>query len=150
MLRGCAAALVCLLGLAPLHAGADDAPLSREAAQKVAVRFGQALTLSDAAKLKPMLPGEGKVRVRLLRLGPEQGSFGARQVEALLQDFLRQGTVPSFEVVRTEAADESYALVKARARVVDRNGADADVYLHLTFQPEGGRWVLREIRESPP
>ena len=150
MLRGCAAALVCLLGLAPIHAGADEAPLTREEAQKAALRFGQALSQSDVAKLKPMLPSEGKVRVRLLRLGPEQGSFGAGQVEALLQDFLRQGTVPSFEVVRTEAADESYALVKTLARVVDREGRDADVYLHLTFQPEGGRWVLREIRETPP
>jgi len=150
MLRGCAAALVLLLGLAPLPAGAADAPLTSEAAQKAALRFGEALAVSDAAKLKPMLPREGKVRVRLVRLGPEQGSFGAGQVEALLQDFLRQGTVPSFEVVRTEAADESYALVKTLARVVDRDGTDADVYLHLTFQPEGGRWVLREIRETPP
>jgi hypothetical protein len=150
MLRGCAAALVCLLGLAPFHVGAAEARLTREAVQKAAIRFGQALSLADAAKLEPILPSEGKVRVRLLRLGPEQGSFGAGQVEALLQDFLRQGTVPSFEVVRTEAADETFALVKALARVVDREGTDADVYLHLTFQPEGGRWVLREIRETPP
>ena len=113
MLRDCALALVLLLGVAPLAAGSDD-PLGYDEARNAATQFGRALTESNPALLRSVLPRHGKVRTRLVCFGPEQGSFSAGQVEALLRDFLRQGSVRSFELLRTEAAKESYAVASVR------------------------------------
>ena len=87
---------------------------------------------------------------RLLRFGPEEGSYSSEQVQALFKDFFRQGSVRSFELLRLQCASEQFALVHARAGLADRDGRPAEVDLHLTFQPEDGQWVLREIRETPP
>ena len=42
------------------------------------------------------------------------------QVEALLRDFLREGALRSFEILRVESDPRRYALVQARARAIDR------------------------------
>jgi len=149
MLRNCAFALILLLGCAPVAAGSDD-PLGQEEVRSAAAQFGRALTESNPGLLKSVLPKYGKVRTHLVCFGPEQGSFSAGQVEALLRDFLRQGSVRSFELVRTEAAKESYAVVRGKADVIDRDGVQRKVHLNLTFQAEGNLWVLREIRETSP
>jgi hypothetical protein len=144
-----AAALLLLLVLAPLPA-LPQAPSGQEQAESAAREFGLALTRKDSSLLRPILPRAGKVRMHLVCLGPEKGSFGAGQVEALFKDFLKHGRVRSFALVATESAPGRYVLVRGRAQVTDRDGAPVDVHLHLTFQPEDGRWVLREIREAPP
>ena len=89
--------------------------------------------------------------MRLDHLGPEQGSYSAGQVIALFADFLREGSVRSFDIpLRSAGEQANYALVLGRAKVIDRQGRSAEIDLHLTFVPEDGRWILREIRETQP
>ena len=122
-------------------AGQDDV---REAARL----FGRALTSSRPQELRSLLPSQGKVRLELFHLGPEDGFFGSGQVEAIFRDFLARGSFRSFEVGRVKTDGRSYSLVHARAALVDRHGRAARVGLHLSFQPEAERWVLREIKET--
>ena len=63
-------------------------------------------------------------------------------------DFLAVGEVKNFEVLRLEGGGDTTTLVQGRAVLVDRDGRPARVLLHLAFQPEGGRWVLREVKET--
>ena len=141
--------------LAALFAGALGlgpavASLSEDDAQSAARGFGQALRNADASLLKPILPSRGKVQLRLVHLGPEQGYFSSSQVEALLRDFFQHGSTQSFDIIRLECEPSRLALARGRAAVTDREGRSVEVEIHLAFQPEGDRWVLREIRETPP
>ena len=119
-------------------------------AKTAALQFGQALKRADTSALKSILPSRGKVKLLLICFGPEEGSYSADQVRALFKDFLRQGEVRSFDLLRLQCASEQFALVHARTRVADRDGRPREVDLRLTFQPEDDRWVLREIRETRP
>ena len=121
-----------------------------EAARQAARAFGQALKKADASQMRPILPQRGKVQLRLVRLGPEEGFFSSGQVEALMRDFLKQGSVRSFDLLRTEQGPSGFGIVEARAMVTDRDGRVARLALHLAFEPEDDRWVLREMRESEP
>jgi hypothetical protein len=150
MRTGPAVALSLLLGLVPPTLARAEPALGEEEAASAARRFGRALTDADPSALKPLLPRQGKVRVRLDCLGPAQGSLSAAQLTAMIQDFLRRGAVRSFEVVRTEVEADRFALVQGLASVLDREGRRHALRLDLTFQPEGGSWILREMRESPP
>ncbi len=138
-----AAGILLLLATVPTPA----AP-SEEEARKGARLFGQALTTGQAAMMRPLLPPNGKVHLTLDRFGPEEGFFGASQVEALFSDFLSQGSVRSFEVLRLECDGAALALANGRAVLTDRQGRPARVLVHLAFQPEGGRWAIREIKET--
>ncbi len=115
-------------------------------AREAALAFGHALTSADATLLRTVLPSDGKVQLRLELLGPEQGYFSTRQVEAVLADFLSVGNVRAYELLRVEC-EETIALIHARAALTDRAGRTARVKLHLSLRPEAGRWVVREIRE---
>ncbi len=148
-MRGCPAASVLLL-TAVLTIPSTRASIGEEQAKTAALQFGRALTVGDTARLEPILPVRGKIRLRLTGFGPAAGSYSADQVAAIFKNFLREGAVRSFDLLRLECASEQFAFVHARARVVDRNGRPAEIDLHLTFQPEGDHWVLREIRETPP
>lgn len=123
---------------------------AEEQARHAALRFGRALTGDDASALGAVLPQRGKVRLHLVRFGPEEGAYSGEQVQAVFDDFLRVGAVRTFDLIRLRSGGEGFVLAHARAHVVDRDGRSADVRMHLTFQPEGDRWVLREIREAPP
>jgi hypothetical protein len=123
---------------------------TEEQAARAAVQLGMALKSEDASYLRPILPERGKVQLHLFRLGPEQGYFSSDQVEVLLLDFTKRGSLRSFDVLRIEHEPERLALVHGRASIRDRQGHSARVELHLAFEPEDGRWVLREIRETPP
>jgi len=131
----------------PAHVSADSL-MGEEQARAAAVEFGRALVRADASLLVQVLPTTGKVRLKLKRLGPEEGAYSPSQVEAVFKDFFRQGEVRSFDVLRLECADQRYSLAHARATVIDRSGRAAEIGLDLTFQPEEDRWVLREIRET--
>ncbi len=120
--------------------------LAQADARVAAEAFGNALVAGRADRLRSTLPEEGKVRLKLDRFGPADGFFGAGQAEALFRDFLKRGSVTSFEVTRVDS-DTAYALVHARAVLVDREGRHARATIQLAFQPESGRWVLREIKE---
>lgn len=148
MVRGCLAAL-CLL-LAALAPAFSEPTLGEEQARQTARNIGRALESGDLSRLQSSLPKNGKVQLRLVVLGPEQGAYGAGQVQAVLKDFLRQGKVRSFELKRLDCASGKYALVHARLAIDDRNGRPAEVDLRMTLQPEAGRWVLQEIRETRP
>ena len=131
-----------LLAFTFAAAGADDG------ARAAAETFGRALMAGKAEALKPILPEQGKVHLSLARLGPEEGRFGGRHVEAVFRDFLANGAVASYEVVRCESDGRRSALAHARATITDRDGRSGRVSFHLGFEPEGERWVLREARES--
>jgi hypothetical protein len=117
-------------------------------AREAALQFGKALRQGDVAALRSLLPAQGNVQLRLQVLGPQDGSFSPSQVEALWRDFFRQGAARSFDLLSVEHDPERYALARGRALLTDRQGRPARVDLHLVFQPENGRWVLREIRET--
>ncbi len=118
-------------------------------ARQAALTFGSALTGADASSIRPLLPSEGKIQLTLDRLGPERGHFSPHQVEALLGDFLAQGTVRAFEILRLEC-EGSLALVHGEASLIDRRGRRARVEIHLAFRSDGESWQLREIRELSP
>jgi len=129
--------------LPPSFAGDGPAEV-RRAAESV----GQALQAKQTSALRKLLPDTGKVELSLQRLGPEEGAFAPPQVEALFRDFLASGSLRSFAVVRVEGECKAHGVAHAQAAVVDRQGSPARVGLHLTFQLEGGRWVLRGMRET--
>ena len=124
-------------------------PAGAQGIEQAVARFGRALTAADTSHLKSLLPSRGKVRLRLICLGPEQGAYSGSQVVALLNDFLRQGSVEAFTLHRAETADAGLALAHGIAALTDREGKARRINLHLTLQQESGRWVLREVRESP-
>ena len=148
-MRGCIAAVGLLLASA-LSIPSPLASTGEEQARKAALEFGRALKSGDSAQLRGLLPSNGKVRLRLVVFGPEEGSYSREQVQALFKDFFRQGAVRSYDLVRLDCASEQITLVQALTGVVDRDGRKIHVHLHLTLQPEGDRWVLREIRETAP
>ena len=135
-------AVVVTLALTLATADADDA------ARAAAVTFGRALIAGNAEALRPILPEHGRVHMTLSRLGPEEGSFGARQVEALFRDFLAKGSVASFEVLRCESDGRRSALAHGRAAITDRDGRSGRIGLHLGFESEGERLMLREVKET--
>ena len=137
-------ALVLLAWLAPAALAGEGPSEVRQAAERV----GQALQAKQTGALRKLLPETGKIELSLARLGPEDGAFAPPQVEALFRDFLASGSVRSFEVVRVEGECKAHGVAHAQAAVVDRQGSPARVGLHLTFQLEGGRWVLRGMRET--
>jgi len=148
--RPVAATLLALLAWLAWAPGVGAQALAEDEAREAALQFGLALKQGDPSALRSVLPQRGKVLLRLQVLGPEDGSFSPGQVEALLQDFFRQGSARSFDLLSVEHDPQRYALARGRAMLTDRQGRPARVDLHLAFQPEDGRWVLREIRETRP
>jgi len=140
-------AIVVSLSLASsaVFAEATGEASAREAAE----RFGRGLVAGDLAPIKALLPEKGRVQLALDRLGPEQGSFSPNQVEALLRAFLSRGSVRSVSTPRVEHDPQGVAIASSRVDATDQDGRPFSIELHLTFQTEGSRWVLREIRESP-
>lgn len=128
--------------------GSWTAATDRDSARSAALRFGSALTSAAPDGMQSILPEVGKVRLKLVRMGSQDGFFGALQVQAIFRDFLTVGSVRSFELIHLETDGRSYSLAHARATVVDRRGRTASSVLRLAFQPENGRWVVREIKES--
>ena len=139
------ALVLAAFGASSAFAAGPDEPAAREAVD----RFAQALLRRDVSLLRPLLPDKGKVQLKLVRMGPEEGFFSASQVEALLRDFLALGSVERFEATRIEYDPQGLALASARVALKDPEGGSASIGLHLAFQPEGNAWVLREIRETP-
>lgn len=139
------ALLLVLAATAPAGAG-----LTTDEARDAALKIGESLKNSDLATLRAFLPSQGKVRLNLLCLGPVEGFYSSSQVEALLGDFLKQGSIRSFDLLVMEFDPQHYAMAHARASLTDRQGHPARVDIHLAFQPEQERWVLREIRETRP
>ena len=116
--------------------------------RSAAETLGRALTASKADAMKPILPATGKVHLALARLGPEEGMFAAGQVVAVFRDFLAGGRVTAFDVAGVDGGERTGATALARASITDRDGRKATIGLRLGFQPEDGRWVLREVKET--
>ena len=135
-------AVVLALAATPASVDADDG------AKSAAVTFGRALVGGSAEGLRPILPEHGRVHLSLSRLGPEEGLFGARQVEALFRDFLAKGKISSFDVMRCEGDGRRSALARGRAAITDRDGRSGRIGLHLGLEQEAARWVLREVKET--
>jgi hypothetical protein len=109
--------------------------------------FGTALVQGNADGLLTLLPSQGKVRVRLVRLGPQDGALRSGQLHAILLDFLERGSVQSFKLQTIERSSK-LALASADVGLIDAKGTRVRVRLYLSLEPEDDRWVLREIRES--
>jgi hypothetical protein len=120
----------------------------RQAVEAAVDRLGRLLIAGDASRLAPILPEQGKIKLKLDRLGPEDGSFSSSQVTALLAEFLETGRVEAFTVTRVEYDPHGVALASARVGLMDKRGHASSVVLHLTFETENDRWVVREIRET--
>jgi len=133
------AALLGLALLAAISYGAEP--------RETVDAFGAALVEGNADGLRAMLPSAGKVRVRLVRLGPQDGALRGGQLHAILQDFLERGSVQSFKLQTIEHSSK-LALASAELGLIDAKGTRAKVRLHLSLELENDRWVLREIRES--
>ncbi len=115
--------------------------------RKTVDAFGAALVLGDADGIRPMLPTTGKVRVHLVRLGPQEGALRGGQLHAVLEDFFERGSVRSFQLQTIEHSSR-LALASAQVDLIDAKGTRATIRLHLSLEPDNDRWVLREIRES--
>lgn len=140
--------ILAIVAIAPPLAANDRAEAEVRAA---ADTFGAALSSARLDGLEPLLPERGKVRMRLICMGPEDGHFSRGQVQALLDDFLGDGgSVSAFKVLSVDGAGTPYAMVRARGLAVDRFGRGTALDLHLGFVRESDRWVLREIRETAP
>jgi hypothetical protein len=135
-------AAVLALSATLAHVDADDG------ARAAAATFGSALVAGSAEALRPILPERGRVHISLKRLGPEEGTFGARQVEAVFRDFLAKGKVASFDVKRCESDGRRSALAHGTAAITDRDGRNSRIGLHLGLEQEAERWVLREVKET--
>jgi hypothetical protein len=143
------ATLLMLLAVGAATAG-DVAELSTDEARGAALQFGQSLMSSDITLLRTILPAQGKVRLNLHCLGPAEGFFSSGQVEALLREFLEQGSIRSFDLIGLEYDPQHFAIAHGRSLLTDREGRSARVDIYLAFQPEGVGWVLREVRETQP
>ena len=135
-------AVVFALAIALTPAKADDG------ARAAAMTFGNALVTAKVEALRPILPERGRVHLSLIRLGPEEGLFGSRRVEALFREFLARGAMASFEITRCESGGGRSALAHGTATITDRDGRNGRIVLHLGFELEGARWVLREVKET--
>jgi len=136
--RAAASGLAVVIALTvPWAASAGD-----ETAKAAARTFGRALVTGSAEALRPILPEKGRVHLTLIRLGPEEGLFGARQVEALFRDFLAGGKVASFDLGRCDSDAGRSALAHGQAAITDRDGRSRRIGLHLAFEREGERWRL--------
>jgi hypothetical protein len=124
-----------------------SAAASAAAPRETVEAFGAALVAGKADRLRVALPDQGKVLVGLARFGPEIGALRGGHLGAVLSDFLERGSVTSF-TVRTVEQSDTLALATADVTLIDADGSRANVRLHLSLEPENGRWVLREIRES--
>jgi hypothetical protein len=125
------------------------APAAAEGdARQAALTFGKAMQTARAAALKTILPGTGRIHLRLFRLGPEEGQFSPSQVEALLNTFLRQGVVHACKLLRIEQDREGFALAHFGMEITDTRGQQWRIELRICLQAEGQRWVLREIWET--
>lgn len=143
-MRAAPSCLAVVVALTLTLATADE----DDGARAAAMTFGRALVAGSAQALRPILPERGRVHLTLSRLGPEEGSFGARQVEALFRDFLAGGKVAAFDVRRCESDGRRSALAHGMAAITDRDGRSGPIGLHLGFESEGERWVLREVKET--
>lgn len=115
----------------------------------VAGAFGASLVRQDAPGLRKVFPSEGKIRLSLRVLGPEDGLYGPGQAEAIFRELLTKTAVRSFDVSRVESDGRTGGLAILRLAVTDRDGHDRRVGLRLTLEPERGTWVVREVREAP-
>ena len=141
----CATLLIMLLAGALVVAAAVDPAIDQ--ARDAALKFGQALKSGDVSHLRAILPAQGKVRLNLHCLGPAEGFFSSGQVEALLLEFLEQGSIRSFDLIGLDHDPKHFAIAHGRSHLTDSEGRPARVDIYLAFQPEGERWVLREVRE---
>jgi hypothetical protein len=123
---------------------------SSDGARAAALQFGRALKSNDVTLLRSILPAQGKVRLNLHFLGPAEGFYSPGQVEALLREFLEQGSIRSFDLVGLDHDPNHFAIAHGRSLLTDRDGRPARAEIYLAFQPEDERWVLREVRETSP
>lgn len=139
--------LAVLLGLTSPIVAQDGPSPSGDPAEAAQV-FRRAMQASDASLLRPILPSRGRVQLRFESLGDERGFFSAEQVESLIRDIFESDTTIDLAIDGVETEKGDYTLVHGSLKRTDSTGRASSARIHLAFQPEDGRWVLREIRET--
>ena len=137
--------LLLCIALVPLDAASA---VGEKEARGAGQLFTDVLTSGEPARLDPILPVSGKIMVSLAGENTGAGNFGVSQARALLQAWLKNGTGKDGKVLHVEVRDNRYARVELSIRRSVHGGAEQAVRFRLGLQPENGRWVLREIRES--
>ncbi len=117
--------------------------------------FIQAVLSGKPARLAPVLPEGGKILVSLRTPAngkssrAESAYLGVSQTRAVLKDLLSGDTLSDGRIQRIDCSENSYAQVEISFRRTPSSGLGPTVRIRLGLQPEKGRWVLREIRETP-
>jgi hypothetical protein len=124
------------------------AETGRKEAGEVADRFAQALKAGEPEAIQTLLPRSGKILVSIPETGNGAGYFGKSQVAALFGRYLAEFNFSDCRIDHIEIQDSSYARVDLTANRTGPGDAVSAVVFRLALQPEQGRWVLREIRES--
>ena len=137
--------LVFAIGLTVLP---SPAATGGEEAGQVAERFARVLNDRRPADLQEILPRSGKILISIPDAGRTAGYYGNSQVEALFTGYLAGTTFRDCRIDHIEVQDGSYARIDLTANRTGPDGEPAAVVYRLALQPEQGRWVLREIRES--
>ena len=137
-----AAAFALLVGLTAV-------PAVSAAPADAALRFGQALESGLEDDLRSALPNGGRIDLGLDALGAMDGEYGVRQVRAALSQFLSEGHVRNFRIVK-ERRSESAAWLTAHLVIHEPGGRIRNRALDLRYRLERNEWVLRTIRERDP
>lgn len=137
--------LLLCIALVPLDAASAAGEKEARGAGQL---FADVLTTGQPARLDPILPASGKIMVSLAGRNAGTGYFGVSQAKALLQTWLENGTGKDGKILHVEVQDDSYARVELSIRRTVHGGAEQSARFRLGLQPENGRWVLREIRET--
>ena len=94
-----------------------------------------------------ILPDRGTVQFGLRTLGSARSAVGSGQAKAVLAELRDSVRGYRTAIGSVDVEESSWAWV--RISIEDRDGRPVTVLL-LAFHAEDGRWVLRELRETPP
>ncbi|PYQ47158.1 MAG: hypothetical protein DMF78_24470 [Acidobacteria bacterium] len=144
-IRRAAAALLVLCAAGAQAASLDPALSTRLRRIETAFRGG------DAASLRPIFTGNGKVRVDLKDVMDGPGSYGPSQLEVIFGRIFDENRTREFHFRDDEVTVSTPGTAFARGRWVRKarpGGTDATDTLTFTLRQESGDWRIHEIRSS--
>jgi hypothetical protein len=123
---------------------ASDGPIST-AAELLVTSF----RTRDPSRLKPLLPGAGKIFASIPSLDIRDGYFSGDQLQQILaQRLATRGPAECALAAPPTAEGENRAIVRLRL-ALGTTGSGRQVQLLSLLAREEGRWLLRELREQP-
>jgi hypothetical protein len=144
--RRASAAAALVVGAAAAHAAPVDPTLATRLR-----RIETAFRGGDAASLRPIFTGNGKVRVDLKDVMDGPGSYGPSQLEVIFVRIFDENRTREFAFRDEEVTVSAPGTAFARGRWVRKarpGGSDATDTLTFTLRQESGDWRIHEIRSS--